>query len=87
MKIFDTESHTEYHTSQEKRVDGYLAERLLGIYVTYQRMLKTMQIIELPRVHFASSKKEYYIKKVCNAIVPPGTKWRSILKKVFRGRG
>ncbi len=79
MKEFDQRADVSHYSEQERRVDGYLAERLLGIYYTYHRhSLKTM---ELPRVHFYSG-KDYFRHRLQNAILPPGSWRRSAVKKL-----
>lgn len=83
---FDRRSHTEHYSPQEKRVDGYLAERLLGVYITYQKSVNPLQIAELPRVHFTFNMREYLMKNFCNLLLPPGTKRRSVVKSLSRRR-
>ena len=51
------------------RVNGYLAERLLGIYCTHHQALRK---IELPRVHFIPESVARYKKQAVN---PPDTIW------------
>ena len=58
------------------RVDGYIAERLLGVYAAYHRELKKL---ELPRVHFCGG-NEYLKKRLLNAVLPPGTRRRALIK-------
>lgn len=63
------------------RTDGYLAERLLGIYAAYRR--QELKTLELPRAHFYGG-REYAEKQLLNAVLPPGTKRRAAVKS-FRG--
>ena len=78
LEEFDRRADTTGYTPQEQRVDGYLAERLFGVYLTHRRgELKTL---ELPRVHFHPG-AEYTKRRVLNALLPPGSKRRSVMKK------
>ena len=77
LEEFDRRSDTKGYGPQEKRVDGYLAERLLGIYAVHHREWRTL---ELPRVHFVADPRERRKKKLVNFLLPPGSKKRSIVK-------
>lgn len=61
----------------EPRVDGYIAERLLGVYAEYRR--KELKTLELPRVHFYTG-GAYVKKRALNILLPPGTKRRAAVK-------
>lgn len=76
---FDRRRDTSDYAPQERRVDGYLAERLFGVYLTHRRgKLKTL---ELPRVHFEPG-FGYAKRRVLNALLPPGSRRRSLAKRV-----
>ena len=62
------------------RVDGYLAERLLGVYATYRR--HELRTLELPRAHFYAG-GAYYKRRALNVLLPPGTKRRAAVKGVI----
>lgn len=79
LEEFSCRSDTAGYSSQEQRVDGYLAERLLGIYAIHYQGLKTL---ELPRVHFIGNSLERVKKKVLNFALPPGSVRRSWLKSL-----
>ena len=69
------------------RVDGYLAERLFGIWYTRLKQNKDIKSAELSRVHFAGiygGKGGLQKMKLVNAILPPGTKRRSIVSRWAR---
>lgn len=83
---FDRRVSIQRYSEQERRVDGYLAERLLGVYATYQKQKADVRIAEIPRVHFVPNAKEYYTRKVCNILLPPGTKRRSDVKHFLKGK-
>ena len=63
------------------RVDGYLAERLFGIWYTYITQNETIKTYELGRIHFANMDARGSLKymKWVNRILPPGTKRRNII--------
>ena len=81
---FDRRTDVSGYTPQEQRVDGYLAERLFGIYLTFRR--DSLKTLELPRVHFYPA-AEYHKRRLLNALLPPGSKRRSLIKRVKKGNG
>lgn len=74
---FDRRADVRDYGPQEQRVDGYLAERLLGIWAVYHRELRTL---ELPRVHFIADPAERHKKQTVNFLLPPGSARRSWVK-------
>lgn len=78
LEEFDHRAGLSEYSSQELRVDGYLAERLLGIYLTHVR--KELQTLELPRVHFEPSVRQLRKKRLLNALLPPGSFRRALVK-------
>ena len=82
LEEFDQRADISQYSPQEQRVDGYLAERLLGVYVTFRR--NELKTLELPRVHFYD-KSEYIRRKLLNGILPPGGWRRSMIKKSKMG--
>lgn len=80
---FDYRADLQGYDAQERRVDGYLGERLFGIYLTYYR--EELKTLELPRVHFYGVGVPYHKQRALNALLPPGGRRRSLLKKVWRG--
>ena len=66
---------------QEQRVEGYLAERLLGVWATHHRELRQL---ELPRVHFIADPAQRRKQQLVNFLLPPGSKRRSVVKKAAR---
>ena len=81
LEEFDRRADVGGYGPQELRVDGYLAERLLGIWAAHHRELRTL---ELPRVHFIEDPKERRKKQLVNLLLPPGSKRRSVVKKAAR---
>ena len=67
-------------------MDGYLAERLLGIYAAQLRREGGVRMLELPRVHFLS-REDYFRQRLLNAALPPGSRRRSVVKGLRGGRG
>lgn len=82
LEEFDRRADVSGYTPQEARVDGYLAERLLGVYLTARR--KDWKIKELPRVHTVVG-GDGVKKKLLYAVAPPGTRRRFWLKRLLRG--
>ena len=80
LQEFDNRADTSDYGQQDKRVDGYLAERLLGIYFTFHK--KTLNVFELPRVHFVANNQELKRKKIINSLIPPGSKRRAMIKGI-----
>lgn len=75
---FDQRADLSGYSAQERRVDGYLAERMLGIYYTYYK--STLKTLELPRVHFYDG-QEFAWHRVQNMLLPPGSRRRSAAKR------
>lgn len=81
LNLFDQRVDISNYDPQERRVNGYIAERLLGIYKVHHNGLKTL---ELPRVHFVETRREWWIKRGINAVLPPGSHRRSLIKSMKR---
>lgn len=86
MDVFDQSAQTGAYPGQEQRVNGYLAERLLGVYVTWIREDPSLRIAELPRVHFEPDRTRLWKKRAVNRILPPGSRRRAATKKVLKKR-
>lgn len=76
LEEFDRKTDTGAYDAQERRVDGYLAERLLGVY--YTRRKSELNTLELPRVYFDAD----YKKRMLYYILPPGSFRRSLVKRL-----
>lgn len=81
LEEFDQTADTAGRSGQGRRADGYLAERLLGIYAAHHRELKSL---EVPRVHFIEDPAERCKKRVVNFFLPPGSVRRSWIKGLKR---
>lgn len=76
---FDRRADLTGYSQQELRVDGYLAERLFGVYYTHRK--EELRTLELPRVHFVPDRMQRWSQKLTCALLPPGSKRRSIAKR------
>ena len=83
LEEFDRRTDTGGRSGQEARVDGYLAERLLGVFAAAHG--ETLSMLELPRVVFCTG-TEYWKKSLLNALLPPNSRRRSAAKRIWRGR-
>lgn len=83
LNEFDKRSNFENYSQQELRVDGYIAERLLGIYI--QAHLSSLKLLEVPKVHFLPN-SEYCKQKIVLTILPPGSRRRAIIKRLIKRR-
>lgn len=79
LEEFDRRTNISGYSLPEQRVNGYLAERLLGIYMTFWK--DKLKILELPKVHFHSD-GEYIRRKILNGFLPPGSIRRSVIKSI-----
>jgi len=83
LEEFDRRADKAEYGKQELRVDGYLAERLLGVYYTKNR--SKLRTLELPGVYFFSG-KEYLKRALIDFFFPPGTKRRAVIKYFAKGK-
>ncbi len=82
---FDRRADVTGYGPQELRVDGYLAERLFGIYYTHRR--DELRTLELPRVHFdcfGGTAAERRRTRLLYHLLPPGSKRRAWVKRAGR---
>lgn len=78
LEEFDRRADLSGYAPGELRVDGYLAERLLGVYLTFWR--DKLRVLELPRVQFYSG-REFVRRRILNRLLPPGSRRRSVVKR------
>lgn len=78
LEEFDRRADVSGYDPGERRVDGYLAERLLGVYLTFWR--DKLKLLELPRVQFYAN-REFVRRRILNGLLPPGSKRRSVVKR------
>lgn len=83
LGAFDRQKDTQGYSPQELRVDGYLGERLLGIYITWLRE-QGVSVLEVPRAHFEGMEggfpSAYCEKRLINFLLPPETRRRFWVK-------
>ena len=87
LNEFDKRTDFSKYTGKAVRVDGYLGERLFGIYFTWLKKNRDIKWTELSRVHFEAFPGEtdnFRQMKRVNYLLPPGTRRRSIVKKLFK---
>ena len=82
LEEFDRRRDVSGYSIQERRVDGYLAERLLGVYSSCRQGIRTL---ELPRVHFVPGAAVRCGKRALNAVLPPGSRRRAEVKQMWSG--
>jgi len=80
LEEFDRKADTTGYSAQELRVNGYLAEPLLGIYATY--ISADRRILELPRLHLMP--EQSLVSKSFLRMFPPSSYRRYLLKKIYR---
>lgn len=85
LEEFDRRADVSGYGSQERRVNGYLAERLLGVYVTRRKVEDGISAAELPRVHFVPDAAARRKTRLLNALLPPGSKRRYWVKSLKKG--
>ena len=82
LEEFDRRADLSGYSGQELRVDGYLAERLFGIWLLHVQ--KNLRVCALPKTHFEQSRAARAKKKVLNLLLPPGSKLRALIKGLNR---
>ncbi len=83
---FDRRADLTGYGPQERRVDGYLAERLFGGFYT-QVKAEGARTLELPRVDFIPQAGVRRRRRLVNALLPPGSRRRAAVKGLTGRRG
>jgi len=86
LQEFDRQTDFTKYSGKACRVDGYLGERLFGVYYTWLKKQSTVRWAELPRVHFEAFPGEtddFSLMKRVNKFLPPGTRRRAYAKKLL----
>lgn len=83
LEEFDRRTDLTAYQGQALRVDGYLGERLLGVYVTKLREDGKYRILELPRAHCVPELSGYLLARFRNSLLPPGSRRRAAVKGIF----
>lgn len=81
LSEFDKRADTSGYGPQEIRVDGYLGERLLGVYIEQFKKDPSARIRELPRVFFYSNRVQMWERRAVDLILPPGSRKRAAAKR------
>ncbi len=80
MLLEEFDKHKKLHGDfQSDRTNGYLAERFLGMFISYARA-KGAQVKELPRIDVGCSLK----KRILYHLLPPESKMRLFAKKMLK---
>lgn len=69
------------------RTNGFLGERLFGIYFTWLQSQPNVRCGELPRLHFSGyddAQHRFTFKRVINTFIPPGSYQRSFVRAFLR---
>lgn len=72
------------YSVQEARVDGYLGERMFGIFFTRAVMESKLRCASIPKAEFEADSRKYAIRKMENFFLPPGSHRRAVVKRKFR---
>lgn len=86
LEEFDRSAPRRERSAQERRVDGYLAERLFGVFAAQLRKDPSARCLELPRVHFAGNAGDFLKNQALYLAFPPGTGRRALAKRLWKGR-
>lgn len=79
LEEFDRRADLSGYSPQEQRVDGYLAERLSGVYLSAKR--EDLHMLELPRVHFEPRQIVRHRAELLSRLLPPGSIQRAAVKR------
>lgn len=82
---YDEQKDVSGYSPQSQRVDGYLAERLFGVYLTRLRAEGTA-VGFVPRLHFAGmeSRGAYLKQRAETLLLPPGSVRRNAARRLLR---
>ncbi len=80
---FDRLADVSGYNQQELRVDGYLAERIFGIYLTKFRT-DGGTTLELPRLHITGGGLPHWKQKTLHFLLPPGSSRRGKIKGLVK---
>lgn len=81
LEQFDRRADLSGYGEQEMRVDGYIAERLFGVYYTQRK--DALKTVELPRVIFEEAPLKRLRQKLINFFLPPGSSKRYFVKALL----
>lgn len=81
---FDRRADVTGYGTQALRVDGYLAERMFGVYYAHRK--DELRTLELPRVHFdgfGGTAAERWKTRLLYHLLPPGSALRARVKGLY----
>lgn len=87
LSTFDKRKNVKGYEKQDLRVNGYIAERLFGIYLTYILSNNKYKVLEVEKIHYEILEGNYlgYLKKkFINFLLPPESISRNFVKKCVR---
>ena len=79
LKTFEQQYDFSFYEGASIRVFGYLAERLLGIWLTSHKSIRTLM---LPRIHFETNDFTRSKKRFINIVFPPSSARRAFAKRI-----
>lgn len=85
LSEYDNRSGQKNYTGQEARVNGYLAERLLGVYYTWLLENNKVKSLELQRIDFQLNTVKYVKRKFKYLLLPPNSR-RTKFARDMRGK-
>lgn len=80
---FEKRSDKAGYTQQEMRVEGFLAERLFGIYLTKIKA-EGKKIREVQRVDFICETGMFFKKRLKYLVITPESRRKKFVKKIYR---
>lgn len=94
LEKFEEQTNFSEYDDKKKRVTGYIAERLFGVYYTWLKQQEEVKCAEVPYVIFRQNVREFQIGKKglkikldmrkVNRWIPAGTVRRRVVRKLLR---
>lgn len=87
LQQFDQCNHWEKYNGDRNalRVDGYLAERMFGVWYTFQTMHSDMRVLELPYLYIVSESPIAFGKAwLKQELIPAGSRRKCYLKRLSK---
>lgn len=94
LEKFESQTDFSGYSDKEKRVTGYIAERLFGVYYTWLKQQGQVKCAEVPYVIFHQNVREFQFGKrgskftvdmrKVNQLIPAGTTRRRFVRRLLR---
>ena len=94
LEKFESQTDFSGYSDKEKRVTGYIAERLFGVYYTWLKQQGSAKCAEVPYVIFHQNVREFQLGKKgprikvdmrkVNQLIPAGTMRRRMVRRLLR---